>query len=224
MHSNQVPVTCHQCGKEFTRCFSQIKKRVFCNKECYSAWKASRWNVLTCQFCDKQFRRTKGRASYKKTFCSIACHDKWRRQNQRGENHHQYKRIETTCAECGKLLWVTPAKLKQNERCFCGNECRYMWNRHAMTGINNPAWRGGYEQYYGPNWPTQRRKARKRDDYTCQRCSITEEEYGQSLCVHHIIPFREYGLERYKEANKLTNLISYCISCHGTIEHGTQPK
>jgi predicted HNH restriction endonuclease len=34
------------------------------------------------------------------------------------------------------------------------------------------------------------------------------------LDVHHIIPFRKFGIDRYREANKISNLISLCNSCH----------
>jgi len=53
-------------------------------------------------------------------------------------------------------------------------------------------------------------KIRKRDNYQCQLCGITEEEYiivfGERLTVHHI----DYN----KNNNNEDNLISLCRSCH----------
>jgi predicted HNH restriction endonuclease len=39
------------------------------------------------------------------------------------------------------------------------------------------------------------------------------------LDVHHILPIRYFEEENYKEANKLSNLISLCEVCHTTAEH-----
>jgi 5-methylcytosine-specific restriction endonuclease McrA len=60
--------------------------------------------------------------------------------------------------------------------------------------------------------------ARVRDNNTCQNCSKTKEMLGKNLDVHHIIPFRNFGVGRHEEANRLYNLISYCNKCHKIIE------
>lgn len=90
-----------------------------------------------------------------------------------------------------------------------------------LKGENHPHWKGGHELYYGPNWQEQRRKARERDKHTCQLCDKTRREIGKEIDVHHIVAFREFGLERYKEANKLSNLITFCHSCHIKVENGS---
>ncbi|WP_106497166.1 HNH endonuclease [Lentibacillus sp. Marseille-P4043] len=79
---------------------------------------------------------------------------------------------------------------------------------------NNLAWQGGDIDYYGPNWRSQRKKARIRDNFTCQDCGLTEKEYGKELSVHHIIPFREFKGD-WEEANRLSNLVCLCEHpCH----------
>lgn len=97
------------------------------------------------------------------------------------------------------------------------------WNtgkeRPDVRGANNPRWTGGYKPYYGPNWYRQKRKARKRDNGVCQECGISSSE--KRLDVHHIIPFRKYGLEKFEEANRLENLITLCCSCHTTLERSS---
>lgn len=83
-----------------------------------------------------------------------------------------------------------------------------------FAGENSGTWAGGDISYYGPNWINQRRKARKRDNYTCQDCGITEEGYGRELSVHHKIPFRHF-MGDWKRAINLSNLISLCeYPCH----------
>lgn len=84
--------------------------------------------------------------------------------------------------------------------------------KHPKFGENNPNWKGGSISYYGPNWQSQRRKILERDNHICQRCGAPEN--GREHDIHHIIPFRKFGLENYKEANKLNNLETLCIHCH----------
>jgi hypothetical protein len=91
------------------------------------------------------------------------------------------------------------------------------------TGEDHPSWKGGYEHYYGPSWPSQRRKVLERDGYKCVSCGMTHDEhlkkYGAGLEVHHRQPFREFGLERHEEANQLDNLVTLCKSHHKQWEH-----
>jgi 5-methylcytosine-specific restriction endonuclease McrA len=99
---------------------------------------------------------------------------------------------------------------------FCSEKCQGSWTSENRTGENSPNWKGGYNPYYGPNWREQRRKVWERDDETCQACGQTTDELGQRPSVHHIIPFRE--CDDYEEANKLSNLVCLCRSCHGEWE------
>ena len=125
------------------------------------------------------------------------------------------------CANCGSPItrrnW-TYGKRK-HEHSFCSTQCYGKWRTKHINGERHPNWRGGRRLYYGPSWPPARKKARRRDNYTCQRCSVTEAEIGQHLHVHHIIPFHEFGVERHKEANASSNLLCLCRSCHSYIRH-----
>jgi len=98
------------------------------------------------------------------------------------------------------------------------------WNKGKpypqVSGENNYRWKGGYEPYYGPNWRIQRVKARERDGNQCSICHKSPEENEKELDVHHIVPFSEYGIKRYQEANRLENLITLCMSCHSKMELG----
>ena len=74
----------------------------------------------------------------------------------------------------------------------------------------------------GPNWEQQRNKARARDGYRCQHCQAPERP-GRAHDVHHIQPFRTFGYvrgqnDRYREANRLENLVTLCRSCHRRVE------
>ena len=94
------------------------------------------------------------------------------------------------------------------------------WESENATGENANNWRGGMEKYYGKNWIKQRQKALERDNHKCQICYKTKKELGREPDVHHIKPFKEFGLENYKEANKLDNLVSLCPNCHTKVEWG----
>jgi len=67
---------------------------------------------------------------------------------------------------------------------------------------------------YGPNWNSQREKARKRDHYACNVCGVPEVVHAHH--VHHITPFRNF--ENYLQANRLENLITLCPTCHRRVE------
>lgn len=91
---------------------------------------------------------------------------------------------------------------------------------------NHPDWKPGQHDYYGPNWQEKSLKARIRDQARCQRCGVSDkkskQEFGSVNFIHHIIPrsefFDENGVFNYQEANKITNLITLCPSCHGRLE------
>jgi len=67
---------------------------------------------------------------------------------------------------------------------------------------------------YGPNWNSQRERARARDHYRCQNCGAPEE--GRAHAVHHKIPFRTFA--SHEAANDLENLVTVCVTCHGRAE------
>jgi len=92
-----------------------------------------------------------------------------------------------------------------------------------MTGSNNPAWQGGYDEYYGPNWIEQRNETKMRDNYECQNCGLKEIDSVQPLQVHHVIPFRSFNGDWFT-ANNLSNLMTLCQPCHQNIEWATNRK
>jgi hypothetical protein len=75
-------------------------------------------------------------------------------------------------------------------------------------GEKNGAWQGGiYDNPYPLEFDNiLKNKIRRRDDYRCQECNMSQDELGYSLHVHHI----DYN----KSNNNKNNLISLCNSCH----------
>ncbi len=97
----------------------------------------------------------------------------------------------------------------------CNKEISYGHKRCKSCNKKNnlnPNYKGGisnlpYSLEFNDNLKDQ---IRKRDNYTCQKCGITEEEhliiYGTALLIHHI----DYNKENCEE----NNLITVCFQCN----------
>ena len=80
-------------------------------------------------------------------------------------------------------------------------------------------WRNDPNQY-GPDWATQRDRARARDGYRCQACGTPE--HNRAHHVHHKVPFRTFSSHR--EANQLSNLATLCARCHLRVEQAVRMR
>jgi len=83
--------------------------------------------------------------------------------------------------------------------------------REKIAGSKNPAWKGGTSKLpYGCEWNRiLKERVRERDDYVCRICGIPEKTHAHP--VHHI--------DANKFNNKMENLITLCVSCHGKQQH-----
>lgn len=197
---------CAVCGKQFERAPAHIARveKPTCSRVCRGKLKRNQVE-LTCHWCGKHFSRPPSQAPGDHAFCSRKCHQAF----WRGERHSGYDSINCTCEVCGKGFVRSRSRVEKNGGKFCSARC------FALSQVIP-----GTSEYRGPNWREQCRKARKRDRYTCQACGVHQKQYGKSLDVHHIVPFRMFGLDRYAEANHLDNLISLCRTCHMLLERG----
>ena len=174
--------------------------------------------TLTCEWCGEEYQ-VKPALEDDSRFCSQACLNAWKSEYYDIETHphpNAGKRVSKECEWCGAEFEVRLSK--KNSARFCSLSCLGKHNGDVRSGENSPRWRGGYEPYYGPNWRKQRRKAKERDDYECQRCGATED-----LAVHHKTAFREFVTDDgadYEAAHKLDNLVTVCRPCHAKIENG----
>jgi 5-methylcytosine-specific restriction endonuclease McrA len=134
-----------------------------------------------------------------------SCHTKYCHTtglfNVKGINNPNYKDGKPKCLDCGKEL-----KDYNKKRCW---DCYVKW---SQIPENNPNWIDGrsFEPYSSKFTPQLKEQIRKRDNYTCQNCGMTEEEhlivYGEFLNIHHI----DYDKENLKD----NNLISVCRGCN----------
>ncbi len=175
--------------------------------------------IVNCSFCKKEIYKQNCHLEYELHFCNKRCHGDWRSLNQTGENHPKHTKFKTNCSNCNRGIVRKNCEKERSKYFFCCVKCNGEWKSKNLVGDKIYNYIGGVDnRYYGPNWIQQRKQVRIRDNYTCQKCGITKEEKGKNPDVHHIIPFRNFGVEKYIEANNLNNLICYCNKCHKLIE------
>ncbi len=120
--------------------------------------------------------------------------------------------VAVKCVQCGRQFlqpkWYVEKGIQSK---FCGETCRSHWD---LETLDHPfeLHLEGRPEHRGGNWRTQSQNARERDGFCCQLCGVSEGELGRQLDVHHKVPFRLF--ESPLEANRLSNLISLCPSCH----------
>lgn len=170
---------------------------------------------IICNFCHKEIEKMQTHIkNHKFHFCDNICHGKWKSENLIGENHPRYNRIEIKCTECDAKIITTPSSISSKGKRFCDRSCHDLWRSKHQTGATRYNWKGGYDNYYGESWPSAKKLARKRDLDTCQNCGKHKSLIGKNLDVHHIRPFKIFGVDNHIKANELSNLICYCPACH----------
>ena len=213
------PKACPVCGRHFQPPRSHAGQK-YCSTACRDIGRITS-ERRPCAECGLSVTRSRNRVNRMvRSFCSRKCNREWRKKNApRGAAHPQHvEHLFLPCDTCGTIVERWPSH--RQKRNFCGVSCRIEWQRRSgySSGPASGAWKGGYQEYYGLNWRAQRRGARHRDGYQCQRCAVTEAALGRHLDVHHVRPFREFGGD-FMAANRLSNLISLCNRCHLIVEH-----
>jgi 5-methylcytosine-specific restriction endonuclease McrA len=167
--------------------------------------------TVKCEDCGKDFEISNShlnrqRKRNARLYCSRKCMG------------NAYKnRRKLICSECGVEFERVESGIEDFKHYFCSKKCQKENIDYILRGSEHYRYIDGESRNSrGKGWVKVRKIIRKRDNYTCQRCGIHEEEYGKALDVHHIKPYRLF--DNYIEANQFSNLISYCSSCHHTIE------
>jgi hypothetical protein len=216
---------CEICGDEYEVYAWRKDSSRFCSSECrgknsgrllgegeeHPSWNGGK-ESKECEWCGERYEDYPSTLNEK--YCSSTC--KWESINDKiptGEEHPNSKEsVELECEFCGKVYLVNPHK-KDRSR-FCSKKCDAQWRSENLSGENSYEWDGGAVGYYGPSWARQRRKALDRDGHECVMCGESKEDIGREPDVHHKTKFKNFGVERHKEANKLDNLITLCRDCH----------
>jgi 5-methylcytosine-specific restriction endonuclease McrA len=108
-------------------------------------------------------------------------------------------------------------RVEKGEGQFCSRVCRDLG---AHVARRDPPEIRLSSRYYGWSWRAAQREARERDG-CCVDCGISPELAGAALDVHHIVPFKRFGIRRHREANALANLVTLCRPCHIRREWAT---
>jgi len=132
-------------------------------------------------------------------FCSRPCYNAWQRK-QTGSLSPSYRKIDTTCDECGTLISVTPSKMKIYVHHFCSPSCRSRYTGRSLRRGRTP---------YGAAWKEARATA-LRTQRVCAFCATTH-----GLHVHHIVPWR------LSLSHAQSNLIPLCCKHHMCVERYT---
>jgi hypothetical protein len=137
---------------------------------------------------------------------------------KKGNKHHGFGKVGELstnwkgglphCEDCGKKL--CKRGYKKCHSCMV----KYLYKIGILNtkGSKNGNWNGGSSfEPYSLDWTKDLKETiRKRDNYICQNCGMTEEEHliviGKVLTVHHI----NYNKQNCKE----DNLITLCHWCN----------
>lgn len=121
------------------------------------------------------------------------------------------------CMICSKIGKNNPFFGKHHTEATKKQMSKIRIEKRIAVGINNPNYIHGEGYFPYPNEFNDQLKEqiRKRDDYICQNCGMTEEEHlivnGRVLAIHHI----DYCKENCQE----NNLISICDSCNSRANY-----
>ena len=230
---NNVTGICIKCRNTYKKCIDCGKTLCFQNKKgrCSSCNMKHDFKVngvgrhfierieKVCLVCGTIFK-VRPCEDFRK-LCSVECIGKYHEILHEGAHDECYNEFQ--CDYCGDKVVKLISNTIRNEHIFCSRKCRHNWLSENCTGKNSFHWTGGCKHYYGPNWRIQRRLTIERDENTCQLCGITSEEFGKTMHVHHMIPFRIFNYivdenDNYIDANDLNNLECLCSKCHGKTE------
>lgn len=209
----RVKIKCQYCNQPFQSLESN-KDRQYCSRKCRDKGIVdhSKKDEFTCEWCKQQFESWAYRHN---RFCSSQCRSKFAAKQPKLKRRN---RVTLICTICNKPYETAKFFANKRNSSFCSKTCKGKDRSNKMTGEKNPNWKGGFNPNdYGSNWSSQSRKARKRDNYTCQICGYYSRI--RNLDVHHIVPLITFNGD-YISSNQLNNLICLCRKCHRNVELG----
>lgn len=189
-------LNCEVCGENFTVPPYRAKTARFCSQKCGGKWHCTNRLVGNDKSYMAGNRYAKGRRPV----------NAFTPAQVKGEKNHKWVAAVTiTCEFCHKPFPLKPHAAKG--RRFCSRSC--FTQSGAFAGEKSPCYVGGKNSRRGRSWRRIRLQIVGAQNGKCADCP---KHLGLSLPVHHIKPWREFDSEA--EANKLSNLVGLCQSCH----------
>lgn len=214
----QVKLCCHECGNEFTRIMSQVKKsqkkgtdKVFCNRTCYNKYLSRNTVQKYCKHCKEAMPLDY--KSKNKIYCSRECRIK-------------DGQVTYNCKHCGKSNTKGKASIKDVNNAFCNRECLREYALNNSSAIKEKETYTAFRNKIASVQPYKewQQAVLEKHNHKCALCDQT-----QNLDVHHIIPIfkiiqrianGEYTLENYQKVIQdpllfnINNGIVFCEEHH----------
>ena len=168
--------------------------------------------IIKCQTCNKEFNKRPSQIG-KRNFCSNKCAGKAYAKELTGKKLSKW--IVYKCKNCKSEFEIPKWRVKHRPNCtYCSNKCRDEYRHKFETGPNNKGWLGGSStRRQSRHWLIARMSVVKEQKGLCAICG---KYCGNSLPVHHRVPYREFKSPSL--ANARSNLIGLCQSCHMRLE------
>lgn len=217
---NKVKKICEICRKTYK--VARVLKNTsrFCSMECRNKWQSQfmigEGNITYGIHLSKETRKKISEANSNPS-------EEVRKRLSEGQIKYSInpeiiemrweKKIHTYCDYCGEPIVTFLCLLNNFKKHFCNKECLYNFTReNPRLGKDNPNYFNGKsnEPYSIEFNEILKRKIRKRDNYICQMCGMTQKEniirFKEKLSIHH----KDYNKNNLDE----DNLISLCKICH----------
>ena len=163
---------------------------------------------VKCKKCKKEFyakpsqiKRGRGK------FCSKQCYGIWQSESDIKRFDIAKWRKDHPEVEEKRLKAIRGKKLsEEHKRKLREANLKNGHTPPTNKGKKHPKWKGG-------KWGYANRKAKERDNYTCQVCGQKDKDL---LCVHHIVPCKSNQKRRYMVTD-INGLITLCVVCHRLV-------
>jgi len=205
---------CIDCNKEISK--PKYKRCNLCNKKYRTRHKKEH----KCKDCGKELN------NFYANYCHSCASKGIRNSNYKHGNNIKNKK----CIDCGKVINIYSTRCqhcsgifrrKPKNKCLNCKKIIRPQSKYCLKcfqlGSKNHCFIDGrsYELYPQEFNKTLKDSIRKRDNYECQNCGMTEEEHlivmGRVLEVHHI----DYDKKNCQEYN----LITTCQQCNTRANH-----
>jgi len=195
------------------------EKKLFCkSKDCKNEITTGSKSGY-CKSCAVK-ERYKNYDERKKQSERMKVRDKSIYSHIKGKEHHSYTTgitlVKHYCVDCLEKDIFTEITC-QAERCV---DCARELHSRNFSGENHPNYIDGRsnEEYPKEFNDKLKEQIRERDNYTCQKCGMIEEEhktlFNQVLLVHHI----DFNKKNCKEEN----LTVLCCRCNSEVNYNRE--